>query len=114
VAALKPGYITPGAAAAMDFSLSEDQLKTLIASLPQVHVGAGRTASLTLTLHRGAAITGRMQFADGSPVIGAMVGCESIDSLLRLENARRPENRRKVPSPRQEALRSLSSSQDLP
>jgi hypothetical protein len=114
VAALKPGYITPGAAAAMDFSLSEDQLKSLIASLPQVHVGAGQTASVSLTLRRGAVIAGRMQFADGSPVIGAMVGCESIDSVLRLENLLRPENRGKVVSPRQEALQSLSSSQNLP
>jgi hypothetical protein len=114
VAALKPGYITPGAAATMDFSLSEDQLKSLIASLPQVHVGAGQTASVSLTLHRGAVIAGRMQFADGSPVIGAMVGCESIDSVRSLESALRPENRGKVVSPRQEVLQSLSSSQDLP
>ena len=51
----------------MDFSLSEDQLESLIASLPQVHVGAGQTAGVSLTLHRGAVIGGRMQFADGSP-----------------------------------------------
>jgi hypothetical protein len=114
VVALKPGYITPGAAAAMDFSLSEDQLKSLIASLQQVRVGAGQTASVSLTLHRGAVISGRMQFADGSPVIGAIVGCDSIDSVLRLESALRPENRAKVASPRQEALISLSSSQNLP
>jgi hypothetical protein len=113
VAALKPGYITPGAAAAMDFSLSEDQIKSLIASLPQVHVGAGQTASVSLTLHRGAVIAGRMQFADGSPVIGAMVGCESIDSYRRLESAMRPENRTKVASPRQQALRSLATSQSI-
>jgi hypothetical protein len=114
VAALKPGYITPGAAAAMDWSLSEDQLKSLIASLPQVHVGAGQTASVSLALHRGAVIAGRMQFADGSPVIGASFGCESIESAQRLENALRPENRGKVASPRQEALRSLASSQSVP
>lgn len=114
VAALKPGYIIPGAAAAMDISLSEDQLKSLLASLPQVHVGAGQTASVSLTLHRGAVIAGRMRFADGSPVIGAMVGCDSIDSVLRLESALRPENRGKVASPRQVALQSLSSSQNLP
>jgi hypothetical protein len=114
VAALNPGYITPGAAAAMDFSLSEDQIKSIIASLPQVQVGAGRTANVSLTLHRGAVIAGRMQFADGSPVIGAMVGCESIDSVRRLESALRPENRAKVVSPRQEALQSLSSPQHLP
>jgi hypothetical protein len=113
VAALKPGYITPGAAAAMDFSLSEDQIKSLIASLPQVHVAAGRTASVSLTLHRGAVITGRMQFADGSPVIGAMVGCESIERIRRLESALRPENRAKVLSPRQEALQLLSSTQKI-
>jgi hypothetical protein len=45
-----------------------------------------------------------MQFADGSPVIGAMVGCESIESALR------PENRFKVVSPRQGTLQSLSIS----
>ncbi|RXH53925.1 hypothetical protein [Granulicella sibirica] len=58
VAALKPGYITPGAAAAMDFSLSEERLESLIASPPQVHVVAGQTASVSLTLHHGAVITG--------------------------------------------------------
>ncbi len=113
VVALKPGYIVPGAAAAMDFSLSEDQLDRLIASLPQVHVGAGKTASVSLTLHRGAVITGRLQFADGSPVIGAMVGCESSDSILRRENLSRPENRTKVASPRQEALQLLSSTEKV-
>jgi hypothetical protein len=113
VAALKPGYITPDAAAAMDWSLSEDQVKSRIASLPQVHVGAGQTASVSLTLHRGAVIAGRMQFADGSPVIGSMVGCESVDSVLRLESALRPENRGKVASPRQEALQLLASSQSV-
>ena len=111
VAAVKPGYITPGAAAAMDFSLSEDQLKSLIASLPQVHVGAGQTASVSLTLHRGAVISGRMQYADGSPLIDAMFGCDSINSVLRLESLQRPENRGKIVSPLQEALQSLSSSQ---
>ena len=95
VTAFKPGYITPGVAA-MDWSLSEDQLKSLIASLPQVHVGVGQTAIVSLTLHRGAVIAGRMQFADGSPVIGAMVGCESIESDQPLEFALRPENRGKV------------------
>ena len=113
VAALKPGYITPGASAAMDWSLSEDQVKSLVASLPHVHIGAGQTASVSLTLHRGAVITGRMQFADGSPVIGTWVGCESIESAQHLETALRPENRGKVPSPRQQALQSLASSQGV-
>jgi len=112
VAAVKPGYITPGAAAAMDFCLSEDQLKDIIASLPQVHVAAGRTSSVTLTLHRGAVIAGRVQFADGSPAIGAMVGYEAIDSLQRLEDAKRPENRGRRVSPRNEALQYLAASQN--
>ena len=42
-----------------------------------------------------------------------MVGCDSMDSVLRLERTLRPENRGKIVSPRQEALQSLSSSQQL-
>ena len=113
VGAVKPGYLISSAAAAMDFSLSEDQLRSLIASLPQVHVGAGQTASVSLTVHRGAVISGRMKYADGSPVIDAMFGCDSIDSVLRLESLQRPENRGKIVSPLQEALQSLSSSQHV-
>ena len=112
VEALKPGYITPGAAEATDFSISEDQLKSGVASLSQVHVEAGRIASVSLTLHRGAVITGRIRYADGSPAIGVAVGCETTDSAERLERALRPENRGKVSSPLQQALQSLAS-QDL-
>ena len=76
----------PGAAAATNWNLSEAQLKDLIASVPQVHVAVGQTASVNLTLHRGAVIAGRMQFADGSPVIGAMFGCEPVESVPLPEN----------------------------
>ncbi len=112
VEALKPGYINPGAAAATDFSLSEDQLKSLVASLSQVHVDAGGIASVSLTLHRGAVITGRIRYADGSPAIGVAVGCEAIDSAEHLERALSSGDRGKVPSPLQQALISLAS-QDL-
>jgi hypothetical protein len=111
VSALKPGYITPGTAEATDFFVSEDQLKSIVASLPQVHVSSGGMASVTLTLHRGAAITGRVRYADGSPVIGAMVGCVPINSVDRFEKAMRPENRDKVNSPLHQALTSLYVSQ---
>ena len=112
VEALKPGYITPGAAAAMDFFLSEDQLKSVVASLSKVHVDAGGTASVSLTLHRGGVITGRIRYADGSPAIGVAVACEAIDSAERLERALSPENRGKLSSPHQQTLQSLAS-QDL-
>jgi hypothetical protein len=71
VAAIKPGYVTPGALT--DPQASEDELKRLIPSLPSVSIAAGQVASVNLTLHRGAVISGRMQFADGSPAIGAGV-----------------------------------------
>jgi len=112
VVARKPGYIMPGAAAVMDWTLSEEQIKTLLASLPRVHVSAGQTASVNVTLHRGAVITGRLQFADGSPAVGAAVGCESVESAQRLENMMRPENRGKAVSPRQRAVQLLASSQN--
>ena len=108
IAAIKPGYAMPGAAAATNWNLSEAQLKDLIASVPQVHVAVGQTASVNLTLHRGAVIAGRMQFADGSPVIGAMFGCEPVESVPL------PENRLRVPSLLQDALITLASSQDDP
>ena len=112
VGAVKPGYFIPSAAAAMNFSLSEDQLRSLIASLSQVHVGAGQTANVSLIIHRGAVISGRMEYADGSPVIHAIVGCDLIDSVMGLESLQRPENRDKTVSPLQEVLQALSSSQD--
>lgn len=108
LAAHKPGFITPGASAVMDFSLSQNQRESLIASLPRVHVGAGGSASVIMTLRRGGVITGRIRFADGSPASGLTVGAESIDSSMRHENATCPENQ----SMDQHDLISLFTSQE--
>ena len=104
VTASEPGYVSAVSAEVMVSPLSQDQLKNIISSLTQVHVGPGQTASVSLTLHRGGVITGRMQFADGSPMIGAMVGAAPF------ETAQSPERTRNASSPRYQALQSLTMS----
>ncbi len=111
VAALKPGYLTPGAAAAGNSFLPDDQAQSILRSLPLVHVGAGGTASVTLTLQRGAAIGGKVLFADGGPAIGAAVAVESIDYAERLERVTHPQAGGKTPSQVQETLFALFVSQ---
>jgi hypothetical protein len=85
--AVMSGYVLPGAAAAVDVA-TEEQLKQLIASMPMVHVKAGQVASVNLMLHRGAVITGRVRFADGSPAIGSKVGAELVERDLGVESVR--------------------------
>ena len=92
VEAFQPGYVTPGASP--DIIPSAEQLKRVIASLPAVHIAPGQVASVTVTLHRGAVIAGRLQFADGSPVVGAKVDWELEEDILL-----RPALRNKWPSP---------------
>jgi hypothetical protein len=107
-AAIKPGYVVLDPALAMDPDISEEKLKSVIASLPEVHVAVGQVPSVNLTLHRGAAISGRVQFADGSPAIGVGVACEPVESIIE-KVLGRPELRLKTQSPRQQALQSLNS-----
>jgi hypothetical protein len=85
--AVMSGYVLPGTAAAVDVA-TEEQLKQLIASMPMVHVKAGQVASVNLMLHRGAVITGRVRFADGSPAIGSKVGWELVERDLGVESVR--------------------------
>jgi hypothetical protein len=53
-----------------------------------VHVKAGQVASVNLMLHRGAVITGRVRFADGSPATGSKVGAELVERDLGVESVR--------------------------
>jgi hypothetical protein len=81
-----PGYVAPGTSANM--FATDDQLKRLIMSVPVVHIREGQVTSVDLTLKRGAAISGRVQFADGSPMVGASVGWELAEVNLALESIR--------------------------
>lgn len=96
--AVMPGYLTSGTAAAANTATGE-QLKGLVASMPTVHVAAGQVASVNLTVHRGAVIAGRVQFADGSPAIGAKVQWELAERDLEIESVRMAK-----PSPQQEII----------
>ncbi|MEI9980872.1 MAG: carboxypeptidase-like regulatory domain-containing protein [Edaphobacter sp.] len=93
------GYVTPGTSAAVDVA-TDEQLKQLIASMPVVHIKAGQVASVNVTLHRGAVIAGRVQFADGSPAIGAQVGWELAERDIGIQSVRLAR-----PSPLQEIVR---------
>jgi hypothetical protein len=80
------GYVAPGTSANM--FATDDQLKRLVVSVPVVHVVDGQVTSVDLTLRRGAAISGRVQFADGSPMVGAIVGTELKEANLAIESIR--------------------------
>ena len=97
--ALMSGYVTPGTSAAVDVA-TDEQLKRLIASMPMVHIKAGQVTSLNLTLHRGGVIAGWVQFADGSPAIGAQVGWELAEKDVAIQSVRLTR-----PSPLQEIVR---------
>lgn len=109
-AAVKPSYLNPSVEAATNPALSEDQLRSSLASLPQVHVRAGQTASVSLQLRRGAVVSGRMKYVDGSPAIHTTLSLEALDHVLRRELAMRPENQGRTASSTLEALQYLSAS----
>jgi hypothetical protein len=99
--ALMAGYVTSGTLAATAIATG-DQLKRMIASMPAVHSAAGQVASVNLTLHHGAVITGRVRFADGSPAIGLKVQWELAERDLAIESIRMAR-----PSPLQETLQAF-------
>jgi len=45
----------------------------LLASLPQVHVAANATSSVTVSMQRGGALAGHVEWEDGSPAAGVAV-----------------------------------------
>ncbi|MDQ2926100.1 MAG: carboxypeptidase-like regulatory domain-containing protein [Acidobacteriota bacterium] len=47
--------------------------QSVLASVPVVHVSAGTTATVNLTLERGAVIAGKMLWDDGSPAAGVQI-----------------------------------------
>jgi len=84
--ALMAGHVATGMEA--DADASADQLKHLIASMPTIHVAAGRVSSLNLSLHRGAVIAGRVQFGDGSLGVGLTVLWELVKMDLSIDAVR--------------------------
>jgi hypothetical protein len=65
-----PGYLTP------EYQVSADDLlqptsevrKRIIETIPTFTVAAGRSTSISVSLHRGAAISGNLRYDDGSPI----------------------------------------------
>jgi hypothetical protein len=69
VTATAPGYVSERALlqAAVNAGASP---AALLAQIPVVHVAADSTASVVVTIERGATISGRVQWEDGSPASG--------------------------------------------
>ena len=65
-----PGYLTPESPFAADDLLqpSADMRKRIVATIPTVAVAANRPATISVSIHRGAAISGVLRYDDGSPV----------------------------------------------
>jgi hypothetical protein len=51
----------------------------LLSSLPLVHVSSGGLSNVTVTLERGAVLTGRLLWEDGSPVAGLAVSANHVN-----------------------------------
>ncbi len=72
------GYIEPGIAVAKKGNASEEEVKDALDGFPKVHVAVGQVETTNLTLQRGGVIAGRIQFADGSPMIHTGVSAEPV------------------------------------
>jgi len=81
VVAKMQGYVVPIRTAAN--SKEARDIDKLAADLPRVHVEAARTSMTDVALHRGGVITGKVQFRDGSPVVGMQVRAELVDAPER-------------------------------
>ncbi|MGA3035587.1 MAG: carboxypeptidase-like regulatory domain-containing protein [Terracidiphilus sp.] len=70
-----PGYLTPEYQFSADDLLqpSADARKRISEVVPVVTVGANRTASVSVDIHRGAAIFGTLRYDDGSPIPDAEI-----------------------------------------
>jgi hypothetical protein len=74
VHAIYPGYIDPMSELSdEDFSSTDPAIRARIAQIPAVTVGGTDSAHANIRLERGAAISGRILFDDGSPASGWMV-----------------------------------------
>lgn len=79
VSATKSGYVPP--ADLSIFRASDEQVKAAVASLTTVRLeSAGQSATVSLRLRRGGVISGRIQFADGSPASDVVVSVEASDN----------------------------------
>jgi hypothetical protein len=70
VSVIYPGYLTP------EYQFSADDLqqptpdirKRIVEAVPVLSVAADRTATVSVSIHRGGAVSGTLRYDDGSPV----------------------------------------------
>jgi len=80
---LFPGYVTPltPVPSAHHYNTwTPDQIRQALSQFQTIRVEANQTAQLSLTLHRGATIAGRVRFEDGQPVVKQQVDFRNDDA----------------------------------
>jgi hypothetical protein len=74
VHAIFPGYIDPFSQLSdEDFTSSDPAVRARVAQIPTITVTGTDSAHIDLRLERGAAVSGRIVFDDGSPAVGWML-----------------------------------------
>ncbi|WP_263366071.1 carboxypeptidase-like regulatory domain-containing protein [Edaphobacter bradus] len=75
VLAEMPGYLSPAAQFRMTDlkNLTPDSIKKLAQLLPSVHVEPGKKAHADVVIERGASISGKVIYDDGTPAVGVYV-----------------------------------------
>lgn len=81
VTASAPGYISTVAEAAARLP-SGATAADLLSAVPQVHVSEGSGGSVNLSVDRGAVISGRLQWDDGTPAAGVSVNAMLANSTV--------------------------------
>jgi len=77
VLAKMPGYVLPLGKIENDKQAKD--VDTVMRAVPLVHVTADNSATVDISLTRGGMIAGRLQFEDGTPVVGMWVKVEPAE-----------------------------------
>jgi len=86
VTAWAPGYVPEKSILQVGVNAGSDPA-ALLAQIPVVHVSAGGSANVAVTMQRGGTISGRIVWEDGSPAAGLTVQAVSTDANVALPAA---------------------------
>lgn len=96
VVALLPGYLSPYEDPSLDQEQASDSsadaaLRAAFTRNGVVSVRNDETARLDVTLERGASVSGRVLYSDGSPATQVLIDVEDINTKPHVSNANRPD-----------------------
>jgi hypothetical protein len=86
IGALSAGLLSVDAP--QSFLAPEQEFRRALSSVPVVHIAAGQSSTISLHLHPGAVVSGKVRYADGRPVVAATVAWEAAANDLALRSVR--------------------------